>query len=93
MATLNWRDWFTKTIIEEKVIVKYDPYYFTPSAQEYRDEIKHLKMLLKQAEEARKEAEKAALKNLYPDEYTLQGIKAIRILNRLKMDMDTWTAS
>jgi hypothetical protein len=91
MATLNWRDWFKKEVIKE--VVKYDPYYFTPSAEQYREEIRHLQRLLRQAEEARAIAEKAARQNLYPDPEFERALKALRIMRRVKMEMDTWTAS
>jgi hypothetical protein len=88
MTILNWRDWFTKTIVKERIVVKYDPYYFTSSAQEYRDEISHLKRLLKQAEDAQKAAESAAKKKIFPTEEMIKGIKAVRLLTRLKQELE-----
>lgn len=67
--------------------------YFMPEAEEYRKTIRHLEELLLKSERARKLAEDAARKNLYPDEEFARALKALRILRRIKMEVDQWTAN
>jgi hypothetical protein len=90
---MEWPKWLIKRIIKEQVEVKIVPYYFTVEAEQYRETIQHLEKLLRAAEEARKVAEQAARKNLYPDEEFARALKALRVLLRIKMEIDQWTAS
>ena len=85
--------WITKKITKEVVEVKIVPYFFTAEAQAYQEEIRHLEKLLKQSDAARKVAEEAARKNLYPDAEFAKALNALRILRRVKMEIDLWTGN